>query len=294
MRVLVTGHRGFVGRHLWAALDTPDNELVGADVKTGVDCRWFFANDCGPRFDLVLHCAAVVGGRAMIDGEPMKVATDLAIDSDLFQWALRTRPGRVVYFSSSAAYPSHLQAPPHRMRLGEHQIHPARCEEPDAVYGWVKLTGERLAACARAEGVPVTVLRPFSGYGGDQDRTYPFPSFIDRALARVDPFPIWGPGTQVRDWIHIDDVVGATLEAVKQEVDGPVNLCTGVGTSFLRLATLVCEQVGYAPDLDPDPAQPTGVHHRVGDPALMGSFYTPRVSLEAGIADALHTVGSES
>lgn len=298
MRVLITGHRGFVGRHLWAALDTPDNEMHGLDVKDGADhdCRLLFNDeDRGPAgcgripsdgYDLVLHCAAVVGGRLTIEGQPMAVATDLAIDSDLFQWALRTRPGRVVYFSSSAAYPIRLQGPVHHRPMREHDIDLDQVDQPDAVYGWVKLTGEHLARHARAEGLPVTVVRPFSGYGGDQDLDYPFPSFVDRAVRRMDPFPVWGSGAQVRDWVHIDDVVGAVLELVARRVDGPVNLCTGRGVSMDTLARMCMEAVGYeAPIVHVD--GPEGVLWRVGDPAGMDRWYRPTWTLDAGVADAV-------
>lgn len=286
MRILITGHAGFVGRHFWQTLDTPDNELHGADIKLGLDCRRFFACD-DRRFDLVLHCAAVVGGRAMIDGEPLAVATDLAIDSDMFQWALRTRPGRVVYFSSSAAYPVALQGPVHHRRLVESDIDLDDCRHPDAVYGWVKLTGEHLARHARNEGLAVTVVRPFSGYGGDQDLDYPFPSFIARAVAGADPFELWGDGRQVRDWIHIDDVVGAVLELVRQGVDGPVNLCTGRPVSMDALALMCLEAAGGYVELAHRVDAPVGVAWRVGDPSAMLRWFTPRWTLEAGVADAV-------
>lgn len=293
MRILITGHAGFVGRHFWQVLDTPDNELHGADIKLGLDCRRFFACD-DRRFDLVLHCAAVVGGRAMIDGEPLAVATDLAIDSDLFQWALRTRPGRIVYFSSSAAYPTRLQGPVHHRALAEPDIDLDDVDQPDAVYGWVKLTGEMLARHARAEGLDVTVVRPFSGYGPDQDLTYPFPSFIDRAARRADPFEVWGDGRQVRDWVHIDDVVGATLALVEAGVDGPVNLCTGVGTSMDALAALCMATAGYAAPVEHHLDAPVGVAHRVGDPAGMLRWFTPRWTVEAGVADAVDRARMEA
>lgn len=307
MRVLITGSRGFVGRHFWRVLDTPDNELMGVDVKDfdipGAvgDCRRLFA-ESDEHFDLVLHCAAIVGGRATIDGEPMKVATDLAIDSDMFQWALRTRPGRVVYFSSSAAYPTWMQTGPwpggsgqiYRipMQLRETDINLERIEQPDAVYGWVKLTGEMLAGHARAEGLNVTVVRPFSGYGPDQDIDYPFPSFVRRALDRADPFTVWGDGAQVRDWIHIDDVVGATMALVGAGVDGPVNLCTGRGTSMDDLAKMAMAVAAHDAPIAHHLDAPTGVAHRVGDPTLMHQWYRPRWTLEAGVADAVARLGS--
>lgn len=260
MRVLISGVEGFVGRHFRAALDTPDNEVVGFDIKSGHDALdWFDTNGDTSHYDLVLHCAAVVGGRAKIEGQPMDVAVDLAIDALLYQWALRTRPGRVVYFSSSAAYPTRLQGPVHHRPMHEDDIDLDQVDDPDHVYGWVKLTGELLARHARNEGLPVTVVRPFSGYGPDQDLDYPFPSFVARAVSAVDEFEVWGDGRQVRDWVHIDDIVGAVLELVARRVDGPVNLCTGRATSMDDLARLCMAAAGREVPIVHRPGAPAGV-----------------------------------
>jgi nucleoside-diphosphate-sugar epimerase len=259
-----------------------------ADRAAPLDARDFFRTD-DRRFDLVVHCAAVVGGRAMIDGNPLAVAVDLSIDAEMFGWAIRTHPGRVVYFSSSAAYPTLLQDGTWQSVLSEDILDGVRpiAGLPDQTYGWAKLTGELLAGYARAEGIPVHVFRPFSGYGEDQALDYPFPSFIDRARRKADPFDIWGDGEQERDFIHIDDLVGAVFAAIEQDVRGPVNLCTGRATSFNELAKLVREAAGYSPEFRHLPAAPTGVRRRVGDPTQMQAFYTPRISLEEGVARAL-------
>jgi nucleoside-diphosphate-sugar epimerase len=294
VRVLITGDEGFIGRHFRAVCEHRGWDVTGCDIKSGADCRTLFATD-ETRYDLVIHCAAMVGGRAMIDGDPLAIAQNLAIDSDLFRWAIRTRPGRVVYFSSSAAYPVELQHRPSEFavrtgtarRLAEIDLNLSNPGLPDQTYGWAKLTGEVLAACAKAEGVPVSVFRPFSGYGADQDLTYPFPAFIARAVAHTDPFVVWGDGTQARDFIHVDDVVAAVFAAVFQQYDEPLNLCTGRATSFLELAAIVAKAARYTPGVDTIPDAPTGVHHRVGDPARMNRIYRPRVTLEEGVARAV-------
>ncbi len=61
---------------------------------------------------------------------------------------------------------------------------------------------------------------------------------------KADPFEVWGRGTQVRDFVHIDDVVGATFAAVINDV-GVMNICTGRPTSFIELAEMVMLQAGY-------------------------------------------------
>ncbi|MCX5407498.1 NAD-dependent epimerase/dehydratase family protein [Streptomyces sp. NBC_00335] len=291
MRVLLTGGAGFVGRHLHRAMHDRGWQVSAIDLtftpavirRDALD--HFRTSDV--RFDLAIHCAAIVGGRASIDGSPLGVATNLALDAWYMRWLARSKTPRAVYFSSSAAYPVALQQPGKIRRLVESDIDYEQPGRPDATYGLAKLTGEQLCQYAEAGGTRMTVLRPFSGYGEDQDETYPFPAFIRRAREWQDPFEIWGDGSSTRDWIHIDDLVGATLAAVEQEVAGPVNLGTGKATSFDELARLVTTAAGYQPELKHLPSAPQGVHHRVCDPSRMLDFYTPKVTLEEGIRRAL-------
>lgn len=298
MRVLITGSAGFLGRHFAARLAEDGHEVACLDIADeqppGVitDALDFFS----PRgrmclsYDLVLHLAAVEPHRAAIDGRALAVgAGNLALDTALFEWAARTRPGRVVYFSSSAAYPIAIQNEPFQCCMPEEYIDFAQPGQPDAIYGAVKLMGERLAEAYRAQGGAVTVVRPFSGYGEDQSASFPFGAFRDRAAAREDPFTIWGDGEQVRDFVHVDDVVGAVLAAAARGVDGPLNICTGVGTSMRELAELFCREAGYAPRFELVGDAPAGVAYRVGDPARLHEIYRPRVSIEEGVRRALVT-----
>lgn len=293
MRVLITGHRGFIGRHLRAECYMRGYSVIGIDTDAGPmsqDCRHFFRTDEDDRFDLAFHCAATVGGRETIDGDPLGVATNLSLDAEMFNWAMRTKPGRVVYFSSSAAYPIDLQDDWATCRpLAERDIRGGALNigRPDQTYGWAKLTGEMLASLVNASGVPVHVFRPFSGYGTDQDSVYPFRAFLDRARARKNPFEIWGDGMQTRDFIHVDDIVAAVFAAIEQDVRGPVNLCTGVSTTFTALAEMICGTVGYKPAITYLRDKPVGVQYRVGDPLRQLAFYRPRISLLEGIRLAL-------
>ena len=294
MKILITGHKGFVGRYFMKKYEGHD--ITGVDIVDGNDARDFFKAD-NTKFDLVIHLAAVVGGRATIEGQPLSVAVDLSIDAEMFQWALRTRPGRVVYFSSSAAYPIEYQTKAPNLpnvviqrKLAEDDINLSNIKNPDLTYGWSKLTGEYLASFAEADGLKVNVFRPFSGYGTDQDLSYPFPSFIERGKRKANPFEVWGDGEQVRDFIHIRDVVDAVDAAIANDITGPVNLGSGVATSFNELAAMVMAEAGYKGEIAHLPAAPVGVTYRVCHPNKMLSFYTPKISLEEGIRNALNGV----
>lgn len=288
---LVTGSAGFVGRHMVEVLHRRGYAVFGCDLLDGNDCRNLFRGDYPGPFDLVVHCAAVVGGRTLIDGEPLRLAAeDLSIDAELFRWALRTRPPRIVYFSSSAAYPVELQTMAVNRQLRETDIGGNYLGMPDATYGWVKLTGERLAAEANAEGIRTHVFRPFSGYGDDQALDYPFPAVIQRAALHdpAQPFRVWGHAASTRDWVHIDDVVACVLAHVDADVVGPVNICTGRATSFAELAFMALARFGFdgVPVIGDD-TKPMGVMHRVGDPAVMSEVYMPRITVEEGIQRAV-------
>jgi len=287
--ILITGYGGFVGRNFLQS-----SHLYGdvrcIDIKTGIDARDFFRND-DTHFDLVIHLAAVVGGRMLIEGSPLSLAVDLSIDAEMASWAMRTKPGHILYFSSSAAYPIKYQEEHLAHKLSEADINLDMIQNPDMTYGWAKLTGEMLMNHLRREGLSVTTLRPFSGYGADQDLDYPFPSFIERGLARQDPFVIWGSDRTVRDWIHIEDIVKASLIMAKIKLNDTVNLCTGIGTSFRRLAEIVGEQMGYMPEIWVESDKPKGVAYRVGNPYKMLQWYVPKISLAEGVARALDVRG---
>ena len=289
MDVLITGSSGFVGKYFKDRLQQYNLTLI--DIKDGIDCRDFFKKE-DKSYDLVIHLAAIVGGRESIEGRPMAVADNLSIDSEFFQWCLRTNPKKIVYFSSSAAYPTWKQSAEAQRTLGnirlkESDINLDMFGKPDMTYGWSKITGEFLA-----QFVPnVHIFRPFSGYGWDQDLTYPFPMYVKRALERQDPFQVWGPGTQTRDFIHMKDVVEAVLTAVDQNIIGPTNLGTGRSTSFLELAWLCMEAVGYNGAIKTNPDKPVGCMHRVSDNTKLLSFYTPKITLEEGIAEAVKQLG---
>lgn len=286
MKVLVTGAAGFLGRHFLAALDAHDVHAVdilsAAGVDT-VDARDLFRGS-DVHYDLVVHCAAVDPHRGAIAASPVAMGAGcMELDAGMWAWAARTRPGRVVYFSSCAAYPPRdATAGP----MVETDIGDGTVVQPD-MYGQVKLVGERMARAYAQAGGAVTVVRPFSGYGEDQDTRWPFGAFVDRARRRENPFTIWGSGDQVRDWVHVDDIVGAVLAAVREGVSGPVNIGTGRPTTLNELAEMVCQQAGYAPQFEHRLSAPTGPAYRVADTTRLNAFYTPTVSLEEGVARAL-------
>lgn len=286
MNILLTGSHGFVGRAFRRALPYANFTLV--DLKNGVDCRNFFKLET-KQYDLVIHLAAIVGGRVQIEQAPLSLAVDLAIDAEFANWCMVTRQPYVVYFSSSAAYPIELQTIQKKHKLKENDINFNKMGKPDMTYGWSKLTGEMLMNYLRETGTKVLTLRPFSGYGTDQDLTYPFPSIIQRAIMNSNPFDIWGRANTTRDFIHIDDVVDAVCTMVKNDCNQTVNLCTGRAITFVELAKIALDTMGVDkyPKFNIVSNKPAGVAYRVGNPTMMSDYYTPKITLEEGVHRAI-------
>ena len=326
-RVLITGAAGFVGRAFTRRLVRDGWEVIALDNMSAGELlhRWYdpvspwsarfgrdkhrmwdvrsgtYSMDIPDMYDLVVHCAAVVGGRLKIDGDPLAVATDLAIDSDFFNWVVKAKnKPKVIYFSSSAVYPVELQQRLQYIKLAESLVTQGATKfgRPDVTYGWAKLTGEYLAHLAvKQYGADVLIYRPFSGYGEDQSFDYPFPSIIRRVVNRENPIAIWGSGEQCRDFIHIDDIVEAVMQTKDVLKPGDtLNLGTGVSTSFFDLvktasATLKCwnDSVDFRDATVPrfqcacDTSKPEGVFYRVADTYKLSQFYKPRITLEEGI-----------
>ena len=317
-KVLITGGAGFVGRHFTRHfLDAGDevccvDSIVpltgGIDPNTGwplfdprdyknfhffkEDCRSFFerTND---RFDLVLHLAAMVGGREMIENNPLVVAEDLSIDSMYWSWAVKTRPGKTICFSSSAAYPIKFQRQEDYRLLTEDMIEfDSDIGMPDMSYGWAKLTHEYLARIAFEKyQIQSVTYRPFSGYGEDQDSAYPFPSICKRVLehAGAEKLLVWGTGDQMRDFIHISDCVAGVVKTMDKINDGSaINLSTGILTSFKEFASLAANLSGYNPVVIGNSTKPEGVFARGGDASLQRSMgFTPSITFKDGVSRAL-------
>ncbi|HDO27110.1 MAG TPA: NAD-dependent epimerase/dehydratase family protein [Bacteroidetes bacterium] len=240
------------------------------------------------KFSDVFHFAAIVGGRMKIDGDPMMVGLDLSIDSEFFYWITRHKPERVLYPSSSAAYPTSLQTVEGAVQLKESDIDfNKNLGTPDMTYGWTKLTGEFLAKiAARHYGVSIVCIRPFSGYGEDQELDYPVPAIAMRAAKKEDPFEVWGSGKQGRDFVHIDDIIDLIEILMDNVNDGSAyNIGSGKLTSFLELIDVFASFAGYKPTIKPLLDKPVGVHSRYCDMSLVREKFgwMPKISLEEGM-----------
>jgi nucleoside-diphosphate-sugar epimerase len=304
MHVLITGAAGFLGRNFAKYHLYRDDWVTAVDDLSNPHAKWpdefpstlivddaakFLERHGHGTYDRVYHFAAPVGGREKIEGDPLFNADSLRLDAALFRWAVKAKPGVIVYPSSSAVYPVYLQGDPeHPSRpLVETDFLPgwSAWGAPDEMYGMAKLVGEYLAWKAERYGVDTLCIRPFSGYGEDQSLEYPVPSICLRAVKKEDPLVIWGHGEQARDFIHVEDLVLATMAKLKADEKGyrVMNIGSGLRFTFREVAKVAAEIVGYKPEIRALDDKPMGVLVRQCDPTGMLEYYEPKISLREGL-----------
>lgn len=304
---LITGGCGFLGRHFAKYLSQHGWKIfVVDDLSTGLhpqkwpehlkvpiaftraDMRDFLKNH-NKQYDLAIHLAAVVGGRAVIEGKPATSAHSLELDACFFRWAANAKPQKIIYMSSSAIYPIHLQGAKSKTALKEHMVDFTDSYPmfgmPDLVYGWSKLSGEFLASTfAKHYDLDVFCPRPFSGYGEDQDLSYPVTAICMRAVKKENPLVIWGSGKQTRDFIYVDDLIEAIVTYLpKLKGYETMNLGSGAPNTFERVAKIAASKAGYKPAIKNLAGKPEGVKTRFADVSRMQKHYRPKVSLEKGL-----------
>jgi nucleoside-diphosphate-sugar epimerase len=275
MKILVTGNQGFLGSHTEKFLLDHGHTVVGVDLDHDIR-KGFPSGD----FDVVFHFAAFVGGRKGIDHNPWKILENIELDRITFRWA-ESHCGKIVYPSSSAAYPAALQMQQVRA-MKEDDIDLGR---PFDVYGLSKVTAEQMLQHCKTLS---HVIRPFSIYGPGQDLDYPIPNIIKQA--RQGKSVVWGSGKQTRDWVYIDDALRVFDYLLSSDEPLVLNIGSGVPVDFIRIAEIIYQEIhGFTVPVQTQLAEPEGVKHRYADTSKQASLgLGTRISIEEGIRKIVH------
>lgn len=301
MKVAVAGASGLMGMHFVEALvergasvraiihRTPlpafgDRiaETVTADLCDADSCRAAFRG-----MDAVVLGAAFVAGAKIAIENPMMVVTEnLIVAARMLEAAVQEGVSRVLLISSSTTYP-HCDRP---IREDEW------AEPPVSIYqgiGNVKRFQETLANFYHDRyGLKVAIIRSAPAYGAfdhfDPDRCHVIPALIRRALEGGSPFPVWGDGNDVRNFVHAADVARAGLLALEHKADAdPLNVAGSEVITTGDLARLILRLVGRGDtEVVFDPSKPSTIPYRVLDTGKIERVlgFKPAISLEEGLA----------
>src|SRR5579859_181962 len=230
-RVLVTGGAGFIGRRLVQALLGTGAEVTVADRRApagpGVrpvvgDLRDPSVADqaVSPGTDAIFHMAAVTSVLKSLDDPAGTYEANVAVTATLLELA-RARGVRSFLLASTNAVVGNI---------GRTVITERSPLRPLTPYGATKAAAEMLVGCySAAYGVTGCSLRFSNVYGPGMQEKDSFVPRLMRAARDGHGVQIYGDGTQVRDLIHVDDIVAAILLAWRSGYDGP--LIVGAGES---------------------------------------------------------------
>ncbi|MGZ3594269.1 MAG: NAD-dependent epimerase/dehydratase family protein [Syntrophales bacterium] len=305
-KILVTGGTGFVGSHFVEELlqrgayvrvpthrrtsifSDPAIETMPADLTRLEDCL----KAC-EGMDFVCHAAGAVAAANVTLANPMSAITaNLILTARMLEAAMEKEVQRFLIFSSgTTAYPLSDKL----MREEEMWDAP-----PAAVYfgyGWMRRYLEILGTFAASKSaLKVAICRPTAVYGRRDDfqvaTSHVIPALICRAALKEDPFIVWGTGKEVRDFLHVTDLVrGCLLLLEKHASSDPINIGYGKGASIARIVEIILQAAGHSgAKVVFDASKPTTIPVRIVDTTKARTLlnFKPRVSLEDGISDTVN------
>ena len=235
--------------------------------------------------------AASHGGRGYIDSHPVECTNNMLLDHTLFAAAASAGAKKIVFASSACVYPTNLQSDKNsRLLLKESD---ANFDEPgkafaDGEYGWAKLMGElQLRAFCKQFGLSGIACRIFTAYGERENESHAVIALIAKAMARMDPFPIWGDGLQTRNFTYVQDTVtGMALAGVALEGFDVVNVGTDTHHTILDLIHEIFMCMDWEPrKIEKQLDKPVGVNSRAADvtKSKQKLEWAPSYSLRDGV-----------
>lgn len=291
--VFVAGHGGMVGSAVCRRLASmPSIEVITRsrselDLCEESQVNEFFSKN---RPATVIFASAKVGGIHANKTFPVEFLTDnLRQELATIHASFRNGVGRFLFLGSTCIYPRLAKQP-----IKEDELLASPLEQTNEAYAIAKIAGLKLCQYFRQQyGVLYHSAMPTNLYGpGDNyhpDHSHVLPGLIRRiheAKVRGDAsVTIWGTGTPLREFLHVDDLADAILHLC--QLDNPpdwVNVGTSLDVSIFDLARLVAKTIGFKGEIRTDPSQPDGTPRKLTDTTLIRSTgWAPKVELEHGI-----------
>ncbi len=304
-KIFVAGHRGMVGSAIVRQLQAKGyTNIVTAthaelDLCNQADVQQFFKEH---DIDQVYLAAAKVGGIHANNTYPADfIYQNLMIEANVIHAAHSHDVQKLMFLGSSCIYPKLAQQP-----MVESELLKGELEATNEPYAIAKIAGIKLCeSYNRQFGRDYRSVMPTNLYG-PHDNYHPENSHVIPALLRrfheavqenAEVVTIWGSGTPMREFLHVDDMAAAsihvmelddaTFKANTQPMLSHINVGTGVDCTIRELAETVAKVTGFKGCLEFDATKPDGTPRKLMDVSRLADLgWKARISLEDGLRDA--------
>jgi GDP-L-fucose synthase len=298
-KIYIAGHKGMVGSAIWRALENKGySNLIGKtskelDLRDQKEVQSFFQNE---KPDVVIDAAAKVGGILANNNYPYQfLMENLQIQNNLIDEALKNGIKKFVFLGSSCIYPKLAPQP-----LKEEYLLTSSLEPTNEWYAIAKITGVKACEAIRKQFgkdfislMPTNLYGPFDNF--DLNTSHVLPAMIRKFHeAKVktentgvsEPVELWGSGTPMREFLHVEDMADAVVFALENEMKEHLyNIGSGIDLTIKSLAELIQKIVGHQGEILWDSAKPDGTPRKLMDVSKMEKEgWTARINLESGIS----------
>jgi GDP-L-fucose synthase len=291
--VFVAGHRGLAGGAIFRELQrTGYSNLLARsskelNLRDRAATRAFFEKE---QPQVVVVAAAKVGGIKANNDFPVEfLLWNLQIQNNIIEAAADFGAEKLLFLGSSCIYPKFAKQP-----ISESELLTGALEPTNEAYAIAKIAGIRLCqAYARQFGKKFICAMPTNLYGPgdnfDLNNSHVLPALLRKVheakVAGAKEVIVWGTGTPLREFLHVDDLAGACRFLIENHDDpGLINVGYGSDVTIRELAETICDVVGFTGPLKFDPSKPDGTPRKLMDSSRLRALgWAPRIGLREGI-----------
>jgi len=304
MNIFVAGYRGMVGRAIVKALSSNSANSIITATRSSLDLcnqksviNFFEQND----IDQVYLAAAKVGGIHANNEYPAEfIYENLMIQSNIIHAAHLSDVQQLLFLGSSCIYPKFAQQP-----MQEGSLLTGILESTNEPYAIAKIAGIKLCeSYNRQYGRDYRSVMPTNLYGPNDnfhpENSHVIPAmmgrFHDAVINSQKEVMIWGSGTPMREFLHVDDMAAASVHVMNVDSEiyslntnpmlSHINVGTGIDCTIKELAETIANVTGFKGKLIFDSSKPDGTPRKLMDVSrLNGMGWHHSISLESGLAD---------
>ncbi|TNM66156.1 GDP-L-fucose synthase [Aliirhizobium smilacinae] len=307
-KIYVAGHRGMVGSAILRKLEARRNAGEALTIITRKHSELDLIDQKAVRVfmeaekpDVVILAAAKVGGIHANNTYPAEfIYQNLMIECNVIQEAFSAGVRKLLQLGSSCIYPKEAPQP-----MREDALLTGILESTNEPYAIAKIAGIKLCeSYNRQYGTDYRSVMPTNLYGpGDNfhpQNSHVLPALIRRfheaALEKAREVVIWGSGTPMREFLHVDDMAEASLFVLDLDKDiyarntltmlSHINVGSGQEISIAELAKMVAEVTGFSGRITTDPSKPDGTMRKLMDGTRLAEMgWRASISLKDGLEE---------